>query len=107
MTDVTLIKKKIVDALIGLNPEKIILFGSYAYGNPTEDSDLDICVIEKDYKDKWEEKFKIRECLKEINIPKDILLEKEDFFNKHTTEDWVNTAWYDALHYGELLYEKK
>lgn len=27
------------------NPEKIILFGSYAYGKPTADSDLDILVI--------------------------------------------------------------
>jgi predicted nucleotidyltransferase len=23
-------------------PQKIILFGSYAYGNPTEDSDIDL-----------------------------------------------------------------
>ena len=27
------------------HPEKIILFGSYAYGNPTEDSDIDLLVI--------------------------------------------------------------
>ncbi|MDQ3003792.1 MAG: nucleotidyltransferase domain-containing protein [Anaerolineales bacterium] len=27
------------------NPEKIILFGSYAYGEPTEDSDVDILII--------------------------------------------------------------
>src|SRR3990172_10013580 len=27
------------------NPRKIILFGSYAYGKPTEDSDVDILVI--------------------------------------------------------------
>jgi uncharacterized protein len=27
------------------NPHKIILFGSYAYGVPTEDSDVDILVI--------------------------------------------------------------
>lgn len=26
-------------------PEKIILFGSYAYGTPTEDSDVDLLVI--------------------------------------------------------------
>lgn len=26
-------------------PEKIILFGSYAYGNPTPDSDIDFLVI--------------------------------------------------------------
>lgn len=28
-----------------LNPEKIILFGSYAYGNPTPDSDVDLLVV--------------------------------------------------------------
>ena len=27
------------------NPNKIILFGSYAYGKPTEDSDVDMLVI--------------------------------------------------------------
>lgn len=26
-------------------PEKIILFGSYAYGKPTEDSDVDLLVV--------------------------------------------------------------
>ncbi|ABU56703.1 nucleotidyltransferase domain-containing protein [Roseiflexus castenholzii] len=28
-----------------VNPEKIILFGSYAYGNPTPDSDVDLLII--------------------------------------------------------------
>jgi predicted nucleotidyltransferase len=28
-----------------LKPEKIILFGSYAYGNPTPDSDVDLFVV--------------------------------------------------------------
>jgi predicted nucleotidyltransferase len=27
------------------NPDKIILFGSYAYGKPSEDSDVDILVV--------------------------------------------------------------
>jgi predicted nucleotidyltransferase len=27
------------------NPQKIILFGSYAYGKPTQDSDVDMLVI--------------------------------------------------------------
>ena len=26
-------------------PDRIILFGSYAYGNPTPDSDVDILVV--------------------------------------------------------------
>lgn len=34
--------KRIVSAL---KPEKIILFGSYAYGKPTHDSDVDLLVI--------------------------------------------------------------
>jgi predicted nucleotidyltransferase len=28
-----------------VQPEKVILFGSYAYGNPTPDSDVDLLVI--------------------------------------------------------------
>jgi predicted nucleotidyltransferase len=28
-----------------LAPEKIILFGSYAYGSPTPDSDVDLLII--------------------------------------------------------------
>ena len=43
-----LIKKQIVEKLMPLNPEKIILFGSYAYGKPNEDSDLDIYVVTND-----------------------------------------------------------
>jgi predicted nucleotidyltransferase len=38
-----------------LNPEKIVLFGSYAYGNPNPDSDVDLLVIMKtkaSYKDR-------------------------------------------------------
>lgn len=27
------------------NPEKVVLFGSYAWGTPTEDSDVDLLVI--------------------------------------------------------------
>jgi predicted nucleotidyltransferase len=80
------LKKQIVEALIPLNPEKIILFGSYAYGIPTEDSDIDICVVEKDYKNKWEEKAKIRDLLNEIKMPIDILNPKTDEYNFYKKE---------------------
>ena len=36
------IRRRLVAAL---KPEQIILFGSYAYGEPTEDSDIDLLVI--------------------------------------------------------------
>lgn len=35
----------IVKPLESLNPAKIILFGSYAYGTPRKDSDIDLLVI--------------------------------------------------------------
>jgi predicted nucleotidyltransferase len=41
------IKDMILETL-GEACEKIILFGSYAYGTPTEDSDIDIYVVLKD-----------------------------------------------------------
>jgi len=102
-----LIKKQIVEKLMPLEPVKIILFGSYAYGEPNKDSDLDIMIIQNDYKNKWDELKKARKFLNPIDMPKDILLEKKDFFKKHISDDWINTAWYDANKYGEILYEKR
>lgn len=39
--------KKIVDCLIRYDPERIILFGSYARGEADEYSDLDVVVIKQ------------------------------------------------------------
>ncbi len=105
--DIEEIKKEIIKKLKPLNPYQVILFGSYAYGTPTKDSDLDICVIEKAKFSKIEKKSKIREALKEIKIAKDILVENYDYFMKHSDENWINTALYDARHYGVVLYEQK
>ena len=83
MMDIELLKAKIVESLKPLQAEKIILFGSYADGNPTEESDLDICVVEKEYENKWKEKQKIRELLRDIRLSKDILnpsLEEYEFY---------------------------
>lgn len=42
MADILAISKAIYDEF---QPDKIILFGSYAYGNPQDDSDIDLLVI--------------------------------------------------------------
>ena len=36
---------EVAERLKELKPRKVVLFGSYARGNPTEDSDLDILVV--------------------------------------------------------------
>jgi predicted nucleotidyltransferase len=43
-TEIDKIVRRVVDIY---QPEKIILFGSYAYGEPHADSDLDLLIIKK------------------------------------------------------------
>ncbi len=43
-TELNKIVRQVVEAY---QPEKIILFGSYAYGEPDADSDLDLLIIKK------------------------------------------------------------
>ena len=107
MIDIEKVKNEIVAKLKPIEPNKIILFGSYAYGTPNQDSDLDICIIKNNYKSKMKEKQKIRELLKEIRISKDILVVDEAYFETHSNENWINTALYEAKQKGEVLYEKK
>jgi predicted nucleotidyltransferase len=39
------IKERIIDVLKAVKPEKIVLFGSYVYGVPSSDSDIDLLII--------------------------------------------------------------
>jgi len=61
VVDIEQIKQDIVTKLSPLNPEKIILFGSYANGNAHKDSDIDLYVVTNDdfIPQSWREKNKI------------------------------------------------
>lgn len=48
-------------------PEKIILFGSYAYGRPKKDSDIDLLIIKKTEARHIDRAVKVREIIKEEN----------------------------------------
>ena len=37
---------------LGINTEKVILYGSYAYGQAVEGSDIDLIVVSSDFVDK-------------------------------------------------------
>jgi predicted nucleotidyltransferase len=81
---------------------KIYLFGSYAYGRPNKDSDIDICVVFTDDTDDNEAYLKIAKPLyhKKI-IPLDILVYHEyEFDLKKTQKGIVNTI----ITKGRLLY---
>jgi predicted nucleotidyltransferase len=85
------------------NPRKIILFGSYAYGKPTPESDVDLLVITDLYKSKWELSAEIALTVDHA-FPLDIIIKtmpevearlaQGDFF----IEDIINK--------GKVLYER-
>jgi predicted nucleotidyltransferase len=49
------------------NPEKIIVFGSYAYGIPTEKSDIDILVIMESNKREIERMVTVSKLIREYH----------------------------------------
>ena len=58
-----------------LHPEQIILFGSYAYGEPTEDSDVDLLVIvTQSDEPRYRRSRQAYRVLRGIGISKDILV---------------------------------
>jgi hypothetical protein len=48
---------------LGVNVERVILYGSYALGNERKDSDIDLVVISKDFR-----KMNLRERLEVLGI---------------------------------------
>ena len=42
------IKNEIIENLRAIDPVKVILFGSYAYGLPNQDSDIDLYIVTKE-----------------------------------------------------------
>jgi predicted nucleotidyltransferase len=97
------IVKRIVNAV---NPLKIILFGSYAYGVPKKGSDLDILVVVDNIKDsKRELRLKIRKALREFVIGKDIIV-----LSAQELENWENIPYTfisSIVRKGKILYERE
>ncbi len=98
--------KEAVDRIIKrFNPEKIILFGSYAYGKPTADSDIDLMIVMDTDEKPHKRAVLIRKALKDIGIPKDIIVKTPQEFERF--KDIVGTVIYPVAHKGKLLYEKR
>ena len=98
--------EQIKDIIVSsINPRKIILFGSYAYGKPHKGSDIDILVI-VDQLDgsRREMRIKIRRLLRKYLIAKDIIVATvEDL------EEWKNVPQAfltQIIEKGRVLYER-
>jgi predicted nucleotidyltransferase len=78
MVDIEKVKHLIIERLKPLNPNKIILFGSYAYGTPNNNSDIDIYVVTNDdfmpktWREKMDLKLKFSKALRDMKEHYDI-----------------------------------
>ncbi len=85
------------------NPEKIILFGSYARGDFTKDSDLDLLVIVPRLVDRIEGMARLRLILRNIPMALDVVVYTRDEVEER--EHLRGTMLYHALHQGTILHD--
>ena len=108
MIDIEKAKLEIIKRLKPLNPDRVILFGSYAYGTPNKESDIDLFLLKDDLEIK-DLRYYEREATKNImdlifkykigfdilSAPTKYIEEREDYFYK-----------VDILQNGRVLYEQ-
>ena len=99
--------EKIVQRLVeGLQPEQIILFGSYAYGQPAEGSDLDLLIVVSDSTEPPHRRAqKAYGCVGAIGVPKDLLVLTREEFEKQARV--VTSLARRAKERGTVLYERR
>jgi len=88
----------------GYNPDKIILFGSYATGKPTEDSDLDLMVIKATDLPRPQRTVQVRKMLYGAMVPIDLIVytPQEIAESKDNIFSFVS----EVLNTGKTLYER-
>jgi predicted nucleotidyltransferase len=102
----------LVEKLKSTQPEKIILFGSYAYGSPNENSDLDILVVTSDdiipssFSEKSQIYLRISKSISDIKtkFPIDLIVHTKAMHLKFIELNSLFAR--ELLMKGKVLYEK-
>ena len=109
MVDIEKLIPEIVERLKPLKPDKIILFGSYAYGEPTEESDIDLFLIKNDLPLDQMRNFEVKAKMSLLDLMEkyrtngiDILSAPEWYLKKR--DDYFYKI--DILKNGKVLYEQ-
>jgi uncharacterized protein len=86
-----------------LKPEQIILFGSYAYGEPNEDSDVDLLVIvSQSDEPRYRRARQAYKALRGVGIATDVIvMTREEVKRKINVR---SSLIHRAIHDGRILY---
>ena len=97
--------KKIVDKIVkSYQPKKILLFGSYAFGKPTEDSDVDLLIIKSTDKrpiDRWMEVKKLLRGTADMTPVSPLVYTEEEIDERMAIKDFFLAEIFEK---GEVLY---
>lgn len=86
------------------DPERIVLFGSYARGDAHAGSDLDVLVIKDEVDSTQAETARIYQALAGITVPVDVVVVRTAFVQRYG--DLVGTIVRPALREGRVLYAR-
>ncbi len=86
-------------------PEKIILFGSYAYGEPKENSDLDLLLVKDSNIPRYRRGREVRKFLRGLKVPIDLIVYTNEEIQKWSN---VKTAFItNIIKKGKILYDRQ
>jgi uncharacterized protein len=84
-------------------PEKIILFGSFAYGSPHDWSDVDLLVV-MPTRNEIDQSIRIATPF-ELEFPLDLIVMTPERLRRRLAEGW--SFWQEIVDRGIVLYEKR
>ena len=93
--------RRAAESLLRAAPgSKVILFGSHARGQAGAHSDLDFLVVEPEVSDWLGEMVRLREALRPLRVPVDVLVVSRSKFEYW--RDTPNTVYYRAAKEGRV-----
>ena len=92
-----------------VDPDRIILFGSYAYGEPTDNSDIDLLVIKNGKNFTINDETQYAVAIHRARRQRQIKPRYDVFFGTESQVDEIASrggTYVDALQKGRVLYER-
>ena len=106
------VQQEILERLKPLQPEKVILFGSYAYGEPTKDSDIDLLVVTNDnfvpcsFQENMQIRLKVSNAILPLRLryPTDLIVHTKPVHQRFVELNSLFAK--DIVDKGVILYER-
>ena len=98
--------QEVVNRIVAVaEPEKIILFGSYASGTATKDSDVDLLVVKDALSRPREQTVRVRQALDRFRVGFDLVLCSTEDFEVRRQAKWHIV--HEADRTGRILYDRR